>query len=133
MDYFLDEDVEMELLSAIAFEEDIMTWDEQHLDDNTITIPESQPPNTEAATSFMEAANPTEVAASPNELASSVCLNSNSHPSGLRLLYPHPSNNVVSAVVTDFHIAVGQELNSMKVHSLCCDKASQNWRIGKHS
>ena len=56
MDYFLDKDVEMELLSAIAFE-DIMTQDEQQLDDNTTTIPESQPPNTEAATSSMEAAN----------------------------------------------------------------------------
>ena len=34
----------MELLSAIAFEDDIMTQDEQQLDDNTTTIPESQPP-----------------------------------------------------------------------------------------
>jgi len=41
MDYLLDEDVEMELLSTIAFEDDIMTQDEQQLDDNTTTIPES--------------------------------------------------------------------------------------------
>ena len=85
MDYLLDEDIEMELLSAIVFEDDIMTQDEQQLDDNTTTIPESQPSNTEAATSSMEAANPTEVAASSNEAGrSSPYLNLNSHPSGLR-------------------------------------------------
>ena len=67
MDYLLDEDIEMELLSAIAFEDDIM-------DDNTTTIPESQPPNTEAATSSMEVANPTEVSASPNEAGRSFCM-----------------------------------------------------------
>ena len=74
MDYLLDEDVEMELLSPIAFEDDIMTQDEQQLDNNTTTtIPEPQPLNTEAATSSMEAANPTEVAASPNEAGNFFC------------------------------------------------------------
>ena len=73
----------MELLSAIDFEDDIMT-DVQKLDENTATIPESQPPNTEAATSSMEAANATEVAMRQAKAASSPYLNSNYHPSGLR-------------------------------------------------
>ena len=56
MDYLLDQDIEMELLLAIAFEDDIMTQDVQQLDENTTTIPESQPPNTEAATAADSAA-----------------------------------------------------------------------------
>ena len=69
MDCLLDEDIEIELLSAIALEDDFVTrqeQNEQHMDDTT-TIPNSLPPNTEAATSSMEAANPTEVTASPKE------------------------------------------------------------------
>jgi len=98
MDYFLDEDVEMELLSAIAFEDDIMTQDEQQLDDNTTTtttIPESQPLNTEAATSSMEAANSTEVAASPNEAGRSRLLSLlelKLPPLRFEAATPHPSN-----------------------------------------
>ena len=46
MDYLLDEDIEIELLSAIAFEDDVLTQQEQpieqHMDD-TITIPDSLP------------------------------------------------------------------------------------------
>ena len=69
MDYFLDKDVEIELLSTMAFEDYFVTQqeqNEQHVDDTT-TIPDSLPPNTEVATSSMEPVNPREVAASPNE------------------------------------------------------------------
>jgi len=68
---------------------------EQHVDDTT-TIPDSLPPNTEAAISSMEAANPTEVAASPNEEGRS-CLLSLLELKLLPLRFeattPHPSNN----------------------------------------
>ena len=71
MDYLLDEDIEMELLSAIAFEDDVLTQQEQlieHMDDTTI-IPDSLPSNNkEAAISSTDTANcSTEVAVSPNE------------------------------------------------------------------
>jgi len=73
-----------------------MTQDEQQLDDNTTTIPESQPPDTEAATSSMEAANPTEVAASPNEAGKSCLLSLlelKLPPLRFEAATPHPSND----------------------------------------
>ena len=71
MDYLLDMDVEMELLSAIAFVDDVLTQQEQlteHIDDTT-TILDSLPSNNkEAAISTTDTANrSTEVAVSPNE------------------------------------------------------------------
>jgi len=64
------------------------------LDDNTTTIPESQPPNTEAVTSSMEAANPTEVAASHNEVGRShlLSLELKLPPLRFEAATPHPSN-----------------------------------------
>ena len=98
LDYLLDEDVEMELLSAIDFEEEIMTQNEQQLDDNTTTtIPESQPLNTEAATSSMEAANQKEVAASPNEAGRSRLLSLlelKLPPLMFEAATPHPFKNI---------------------------------------
>jgi len=78
MDYLLDKDVEMGLLSAIDFE------DEQLDDNTTTTIPESQLLNTEAATSSLEAANTTEVAAFPNEAGRS------RRPLRFEAATPHP-------------------------------------------
>ena len=71
MDYLLDEDIEMELLSAIPFVDDMLTQQEQlteHMDDTTI-IPDSLPSNNkEAAISSADTANhSTEVAVSPNK------------------------------------------------------------------
>ena len=71
MDHLLDEDIEMELLSAIVFEDKVLTQleqpTEQNMDDTT-TIPDSLPSNNnkEAAISSSNTANPsTEVAVSP--------------------------------------------------------------------
>ena len=43
MDYLLDEDLETELLFAMAFEDDFVTQQEQHVDDTT-TISDSLSP-----------------------------------------------------------------------------------------
>ena len=96
MDYLLDKDVEIELLSTMAFEDNFVTQqekNEQHVDDTT-TIPDSLPPNTEAATSSMEAVNPTEVAASPNEASRSHLLSLLEFklpPLRFEATTPHPS------------------------------------------
>ena len=89
MDYLLDEDAELELLSAIEFADD---QDDQLM----TTIPESQPQNSEAATSSMGTANQTEVAASPNEAGRSCLLSLlelTLPPLRLEAATPHPSNN----------------------------------------
>ena len=70
MDYLLDDDIEMELLSAIAFEDDILIQELAEHMDYTITIPDSLLSNNkkEIAFSSNDTANPsTEVAVSPKE------------------------------------------------------------------
>ena len=52
MDYLLDNDIEMELLSAIAFEDDILTQELAEHMDYTITIPDSLLSNNKKRDSF---------------------------------------------------------------------------------
>ena len=54
MDYLLDNDIEMELLSAIAFEDDILTQKLAEHIDYTITIPDSLLSNNKKDSFFLK-------------------------------------------------------------------------------